>query len=552
MSQSDLHYAVMGCLVEDEDGKVYGVTCEHVTRAADGIFHVENEFGKLTQVGRVLRFYKEKHFKHDIDLIELNEALQAICHATYRNTEGKPCSCRIYEGTTRNLYGRQVFHCFVESQSSEKKALTGKVCGADTHKDHSDLINFSHNFIVDGIVSPFAKEGDSGRIVGTISDDGTLELVGIIVAGRFSLRNGDISQNCSLCLLLNSGLKLLNKYYKKTLRLCNKSSSDKIALTNTLKEGSIIWFKTPEQIKVPDFDLCEQLEMLTACFSVKDNQDDVQILVNFENKMSNKVFSREDVSSDNYNFDYSDQNCVFNSMLACQYLYEKRFKKAENHLKTACRMVSSRSRFPVRLLCKVISYATWFFLDMNKLDEMKLLLDAGLEFMEDTGHFVSFPTESVGYQYYDYARYYLRINEVQQAAQMAKRSVEYFMSECRKDEGSPNRLILAVSQFALIKLGCGEEFESSHQIISEEDVNEAGRYLKEVENIADEQPSVQLTDYLIAQCDWHFRKSNLGKAIKAARQCLKIAQANKLEDEIKWSRIRLETLLKMRVNNQNC
>ena len=173
---------------------------------------------------------------------------------------------------------------------------------------------------------------------------------------------------------------MLRKFYKKNL--CLRSKSLSLAETEAKpKTGLVIWFKTPEQIKEPDFDLCEHLETLTACFAVAETSDNVDLLLRFEVKMSNKVFSRDDVASDEYTYDQSDQICVFNSMLACQYLYEKRFKEAEEHLKTACRMIPKRSRFPARLLCKVISYVTWLFLDMDKLDEMKLMLDAGLEFI---------------------------------------------------------------------------------------------------------------------------------------------------------------------------
>ena len=543
MSKSELHYAVMGCLVEDENGRVYGVTCQHVTGAADGIFHVENEFGKLIQVGRTIQFRKDEALEQDIDMIELDDAVQAICNKTYRNSQGKASSCRLYEGPIKNLYGKEVFHCFVESQSKGEAGIYGRVCDSKTHEKHSDLINLSHNFIVDGCNSPFAKEGDSGRIVGTINSEGVLELVGVVVAGKFELASGTVSGYTTLCLLLNSGLKVLSKYYKKSLRLRNMNSE--VAKTNKLNEGSIIWFKTPEQIKLPDFDLCEHLEMLTACFSIKEKPDNVQMLVSFEIKMSNKVFSREDVASDEYTFDQSDQNCVFRSMLACQYMYEKRFKEAEEHLKTACRMVTSRSRFPVRLLCKVISYATWFFLDMNKLDEMKLLLDAGLEFMEETQHFLSFPTESIGYQYYDYSRYYLRLNETDKAAEMAQKAVTYFRDEERKDDRSPNRLILAISQLALIKLGCGEEFETCDCEITRSTIDEVGDYLNELESIADEQPSVQLTDYLIAHCDWQFRLGNIPYALKSARKCLAIAEKNSLKDEILWSTKRIVKLQRM-------
>ena len=45
----------MGCVVVDEQGKCYGITCEHVTRAADGVILVENEFGKLEQVGHTIQ-----------------------------------------------------------------------------------------------------------------------------------------------------------------------------------------------------------------------------------------------------------------------------------------------------------------------------------------------------------------------------------------------------------------------------------------------------------------------------------------------------------------
>ena len=543
MAYSGLHHAVMGCLVKDEDGQVFGVTCEHVTRVADGVFHIENEFGKLEQVGRSLQFRKDK-IEHDIDIIELDKTLQTVLAAGCKDDCRNNIQFKLYKGKVSDLYDREVFQYCVGNQSDDSFCIRGRVCDAGTHEKHSDLINISHNFIVEGHDVPFAKEGDSGRLVAIHNENKSVDIVGIITAGKFELKFGEISQKTSLCLLLSSGLKVLSKYYKKKLRLHDKSLSlSRNSFQSVcLKYGGIIWFKTPEQIKQPDFDLCERLEMLTACFTITEQNDNVQMLVNFEIEMSNKVFCREDVTSNEYSFNNSDQNCVFNSMLACQYLYEKRFKETERHLKTACRMVSCRSRFPIRLLCKVISYVTWMLLDMDKLDEMKSLLDAGLEFMEETRHCKSFPTESIGYQFYDYARYYLKKQQVQEAAQMAKRSVEYFTEEKRSDVGSPNRLILAVSQFALIKLGCGEEFETCDQQVSQEDINEAEEFLAKVHQIADDQPSVQLTDYLLALSDLYFRKGNLTKALETTKKCLTIAQEKNLEDEIHWSRKRIEKL----------
>lgn len=294
----------------------------------------------------------------------------------------------MYEGEIKKLYGKQVFPVQVYFAEETKTTVFGRICSAEEHKRFSHLINVKHNFLVEGQSKgvTFAREGDSGRLVASRSEDDRIELLGITIAGKFQLHFGEMSQNYSLCLLLKSGLKMLRKFYKKKLRLLNQSLSltDKKA---KLKSGVVIWFKTPEQIKQPDFDLCEHLETLTACFALAETSDNVNLLLKFEVKMSNKVFSRDDVASDDHTYDQSDQVCVFNSMLACQYLYEKRFKEAEKHLKTACRMISKRSRFPVRLLCKVISYATWLYLDMDKLDEMKTMLDASLEFMEETKHF---------------------------------------------------------------------------------------------------------------------------------------------------------------------
>ena len=546
-TESNLHYAVMGCVVEDDQGKRYGITCKHVTLAGDGIFHIENEFGKLEQVGRTIQLRKDEPFSHDIDIIELEHSVKAVVNAGYMDSKENSLPCRVYDSGIQKLYGKLVFHIqesVVDHDQTHTKVF-GRICSADVHKEISHLINVKHNFIVEGHGGTFAQEGDSGRLVASRSEDGYLELVGITTAGKFSSEFlGDIPQNWSVCLLLKSGLKMLHKVYKKKLHVCNQS----LTLSDSeakLKFGAVIWFKTPEQIKQPDFDLCEHLETLTACFALDETSENVDLLLKFEVKLSNKVFSRDELASEEYTYDQSDQVCVFNSMLACQYLYEKRFKEAEKHLKTACRVISKRSRFPVRLLCKVISYVTWLFLDMDKLDEMKLLLDASLEFMEETKHFKSFPSESIGYQYYDYARYYLRKNQNIEAAQMAKRSVDYFMQENRGEDGSPNRQILATAQYAMIKLGCGDEFDTYDKPITNDDIDEVETCLVELGDVAEQQPSVQLTDYLLAVCDLNYRKGNIAKAIEVAQKCCKIAREKSLEDEILWSRNRIEILSKL-------
>lgn len=541
MAESGLHHAVMGCIVKDEEGRFYGITCEHVTRAADGVFHIKDEFGRLEHVGRSLRFQNDGSFSHDIDIIELNESVQKVLTAGYKDRQGTNIPCRIYKEPVKNLYNREVFHIYASDHSDIQVRAGGTVCNSEIHENYSDIINLDHNFIVQGFDTPFAQEGDSGRLVASISEDGWLVLLGITVAGKFQLESGEISQKTALCLKLNSGLKMLKKFYKKKLSIHGESIAATDAKSKGLQAGVIIWFKTPEQIKQPDFDLCDHLLTLTTCFALKESIENVSLLLMFEIDMSNKVFSRVDVSSNEYSFSQSDQNCVLNSMLACHYLYEKRFEESESHLKIACRMVPKNSRFPVRLLCKIISYATWLLLDMNKLDQMKSLLDAGLEFMEETKHFKSFPSESIGYQYYDYSRYYLRKQQALEAAQMAKRSVDYFIAE-RRTDGSPNRLILAVSQFAQIKLGCGENFETYDQKITLTDIEEAETCLKQINHIASGQPSVQLTDYLLAVCDLNFRKGNIIVALENAKTCLTIAEEKHLEDEIAWSKARIEKL----------
>ena len=164
MTETNLHHAVMGCVVVDEQGKCYGITCEHVTRAADGVFHIENEFGKLEQVGRSIQFRKDKSFKHDIDMFELDDAVQSVVTAKYMDTKEKSVSCRVYEDAIQKLYGKQIFHVqgFVDKESNS--TVFGRICGAEVHTGFSHLINVKHNFLVEGQGAAFAREGDSGLI----------------------------------------------------------------------------------------------------------------------------------------------------------------------------------------------------------------------------------------------------------------------------------------------------------------------------------------------------------------------------------------------------
>ncbi|XP_053394151.1 uncharacterized protein LOC128555552 [Mercenaria mercenaria] len=326
---------------------------------------------------------------------------------------------------------------------------------------------------------------------------------------------------------------------------------------------------TPEQISPFSFDLVDRALYL-ICLTYKTvNVKNYERLIEREHDLSLLVSQRL-ILYDNAIFknDRPDYVAVENGMLACDYLYVGKATAAENCLKTAILCVLKSDDLGLRLLCKLITYITWYCLVKNNntsLDNLKVLLENGLESFEcDFRSLRGFPLESLGYLYYVYSRYYMTMWDKMRggghdhrnyttersyrfkAVEKAKQSVKIFQEDHKEKKSAETlrRLILAKCQQAYALLGCGHDFNTSEEV-SMGEITEAENMISSMKSDMSEMPLVQNVNYLIALCDVQYRKGNTSKALKTARKCLEKSRIKSYYVVLCRAKFRVEKLSKL-------
>lgn len=304
---------------------------------------------------------------------------------------------------------------------------------------------------------------------------------------------------------------------------------------------SVIWVKDPEDIVKSDFILFEHLITLIDCFGYKTFSTNETKLENyFEEQLSKHVNSRNE-SIHTISCHSDSEECFRQCMIGCQYLYSENFVKSDEHLKAAVRLISKAS-CRNRLLCKLITYSTWQLLETGKLDNMKKLLEDGESYMLKMKECNACPLKSIGYHYFDYARYYRRTHNCNEAMGMARKSLEFFELD-EKYRGKPSHgKCFALSMIARLNLHCGENFETRHQKMI--DIKEAEECIVDFKSFG-KLPAVEKTSYLLVKTDLHYRKGEIEKAQRCARKCCHLAAQNRLKQELSQALIRIKELSKM-------
>lgn len=537
------HKGRIGGYLEDEDKHLYGITCRHVTQSAyDDIIYIKDALGNHVPFGKIAQRKDLFRIDTDMNLIFINEEMLIHCEKSFRNSRGDICPVRIYEETIKDISGCKVFLRSVHSSSEGKLSLDithGIVASVEQQNLLDENQAIRGNFLVE---STNICPGDSGNVLLMERDD-TLYIVGMVVGGYTT--TSTISEEFCLCGNLHHGKLFLEKQFGKTFQLPTTSNLGPINKENAIEcfvsSGSVIWVKDPEDIVKSDFILFEHLITLIDCFGYTTFSTNETKLENyFEEQLSKHVNSRNE-SIQTISCHSDSEECFRQCMIGCQYIYSENFVKSDEHLKAAVRLISKAS-CRNRLLCKLITYSTWQLLETGKLDNMKKLLEDGESYMLKMKECNACPLKSIGYHYFDYARYYKRTHNCNEAMSMARKSLEFFELD-EKYRGKPSHgKCFALSMIARLNLHCGENFETRDQKMI--DIKEAEECIVDFKSFG-KLPAVEKTSYLLVKTDLHYRKGEIEKAQRCARKCCHLAAQNRLKQELSQALIRIKELSKM-------
>jgi hypothetical protein len=475
-----------------------------------------------------------------------------------RNKEIFDKQISLYSDSFQSIFGKEVKKYKANGNHYE-------ICKFDTsdsgfiasETEHKQFGVENAQFLVKGTNNVFAKEGESGTAIAVKSGEGNVtELIGLLCGG---------SKGFTVCLFLPTVLEYLNTHLGYNLKLyepegfgadfaMNGPNSDVISASKDVENqnakkyipsGIKIYFSllTTERVAPLEFNLVERVLTLLCKRFIPIDLNKYEVLLKREQTLSLLVSKRETIS-DNAIFENESPDfvAVKKGINACDCLYLGKAVTAETLLKQAISCImKTEEDLALRLLCKLVSYITWHCLVKNTPDsfhDLKVLLEEGIDIFEtDFKDLIGFPLESLGYLYYDFSRFYMKLweNEYKmnptnkyriKAVEKAKQAVNIFREDHINKQKLPEtarRLVLAQSQLIYSLLGCGHSF-NTYEDITNEELTEAGDIFKSINLDMDTMPFVQIVNYFIALCDLQFRKGNLSKAFHTARKCLKISE----------------------------
>ena len=197
----------IGCLFQSLDGKIYGVTCDHVV---DGLDNSSDQFSitvnKVTRTfpkENVLRMLKPEEAV-DIALLPLNESCDAF---DFEHDE-----CDVYSGEISEL-----MRLSVQKNGAITTLTKGEIISVDyvwkVRENKMPEIVYQHLILVaSSSDAEFSKEGDSGSIVTHCRgvDETTHKAVSMVLGGGFEMNNdGGQLKHASVALPLRKAMDLL-------------------------------------------------------------------------------------------------------------------------------------------------------------------------------------------------------------------------------------------------------------------------------------------------------------------------------------------------------
>lgn len=193
-----------------------------------------------------------------------------------------------------------------------------------------------------------------------------------------------------------------------------------------------------------------------------------------------------------------------------------------------------------RLLCRIITYSTWILLKTGKLGDMKSILREAEDYMTLLTEKDVCPNSSMGYYFFDYARFYIKKGKNNRALEKANASLAQFRMGKKHSVG----MILVLAMVARLYLNCGEDFERRNIQIISSLVYEAKELLDEARKLSSK-TAVEEATIRLTEIDLFYRLGKTQLAIDTARKCVDVATVNSLDEERLRAKIRMKSLKSM-------
>lgn len=562
-------HAVFTATLEDEHSRKYGLTAGHVMQAADGVIMLNDS----VKLGEGVPTFTQ--LTVDVGLFDICPELYDNCQNKVYDPDGCLRTCKLYTGSLKELYNRQVFKSIPQKTRvigpQERTSVFGTIASGYIHQTYSDIIN-KHNFLVTVMNDreTFAVAGESGTPICLDIGDNDVYLVGSIT-GQIKLDKPYIK-----CAYLPYALKILSDEKKRLMKLSQSYGNDECAKYRLENEagkahGSVrenacapaynnkfpqyrnesemifccrdIFFKSVEIVSKTDFEIDEQLCTLMCLNFDSDDHSSVMTIKDCEQSFRHKIFAR-DLIDDQAIFepDKAEQKALIYFYLTVQCLYAQNLKNANILLKEAIRCLGKVHESQLRLVSKCITYATWYYLCADEDERLKNVLSYGLDFYNSHRDTSYFPIECLGYHCYDYSRYYTMKGNQSEAIRMGEMSHRYLKQNwstinntnqlnAEVDKDAFNRYIFGVCQYAQSLLWCGESFEYSGTVIQKDRVAAAKNILNSVRERIKESSTVQQVCFLLAECDLLFRESDYHGALEKAKLSFEWSKRHDIHEE---------------------
>jgi hypothetical protein len=202
----------LGCLVRNDDGEIYVLTCAHVVHAEhDAIHDVFDENRRVFAVSQPeTKIPPERGTLIDIAAVKvIHEKDKMRCRTNLKDEEGNYMRTELYMGVSQELIesNRRVYKHGAGSQFTD-----GLVCSSDYSRANRDV---THQLLLIETMpgcedNSYACNGDSGSII-CMSDVSvmhvpTVTAVSMLAEGEFGLTEG----NYCTSFLLRAGIDSLN------------------------------------------------------------------------------------------------------------------------------------------------------------------------------------------------------------------------------------------------------------------------------------------------------------------------------------------------------
>ena len=498
----------------------------------------------VEQLGTCMSFHAH-HSSNDVDIFKIDEQFRSKLCACLHPANGQAQHCNLFKGSIGDLYGRHVLkYQNFNREASTTSSATGKILSKAKHKMIERFMSDPDaELYVEGLPEGrvFGKRGESGTAVAVYGETGAVEIVAIIQGG--SSANADLS-GYTRCMFVPRMVSHLQGVYKKIFDLFVYQP---LNCTDAVHFGDTILF-TPDQIVIEDFDLCDKIVQLFGSISFDNaTPERLEFIQSKERELSTQLNDRQYIETKDDNS--AEQGALFNSMLACQFIYDENYRECEKHFKMTCRHIGKAKEFGLRILFKMITYVLFLYCNTDdKTNHRKLLTEVRKILNEDDDITKSngFPRERLGYISYEYARFYRKdlnrkcgLDESHCAVTEFKKAHDASMSS-----DTANRLVLAICENIDILLWVGK---STDEEISVNDIEDARKKIQLVEAMRNKHKiaTVQEVEYLICRSDLAFRQGKLSEGFRFANYALSMSKDAKIIASQKHAETRLSIISSM-------